>query len=139
MLQLFAGDAYRALKMGLDASSLRHQVISNNIANVDTPRFRNRVVLFEDELKQALFPGDDLTGRTTRAEHIPIGPQPFGRVDAKVTLSPAVTWRVDGNTVDIDLEATRMIQNSGKYEAMSRLAAEYHRELRIAISGGTGG
>jgi flagellar basal-body rod protein FlgB len=136
MLEVLSGDTYRATRMAMDAASLRFQVVSNNIANVDTPKYRNRVVLFEDQLKQVLFPDDSLEGLRTRPQHIPIGPEPLGEVPGTVTLSPAVAWRADGNTVDIDLETTRLIQTRGKYQAMARLAGEHHRSLRMAIGGG---
>jgi flagellar basal-body rod protein FlgB len=125
--------------MALDAASVRHQVIANNIANADTPLYRARVVNFESTLKDALMPDpDELVGRRTRAQHIPIGPEPLGQVDPIVTTSPAVAWRVDGNTVDIDLEVSQLARNEGMYRAESRLVNEYHRQLRMAIGGGGG-
>jgi flagellar basal-body rod protein FlgB len=136
MVQLFSGDTYRATRMGLDACALRHQVISNNIANADTPQYRDRVVSFEDQLRAQLMPsGDQLVGRRTRAGQIPIGESAMAEVNATVGYSPAVAWRVDGNTVDIDLEVTRLTENQSKYKALARVMADEHRLLRTAISG----
>jgi len=42
------------LEKGIDASWLRNQVISNNIANVDTPGFKSSKVEFESVFKAAL-------------------------------------------------------------------------------------
>ena len=58
-----------------------------------------------------------------------------GEIDASVTRSPAVTWRVDGNSVDIDLEVTLLAQNQGRYQAMTRAMADMHRLYRVAITG----
>ena len=43
-------NSVNTLKRGLDASYLRQQVISNNIANVDTVGFKASRVVFEDHL-----------------------------------------------------------------------------------------
>lgn len=135
MVELFTGETYRATRMALDASSLSQHVLANNIANVDTPRYRARRVEFEDALRAALMPDDELEGRRTRPEHLVIGNEPFGEIDASVTRSPAVTWRVDGNSVDIDLEVTLLAQNQGRYQAMTRAMADMHRLYRVAITG----
>ncbi|MBX3170359.1 MAG: flagellar basal body rod protein FlgB [Candidatus Eremiobacteraeota bacterium] len=42
------------LENSLDASSLRQQVIANNIANLNTPGYQAQTVSFEAELRQAL-------------------------------------------------------------------------------------
>lgn len=39
---------------GMSAASLRHEVISNNIANVNTPNFKRSGVIFEDLLAKEL-------------------------------------------------------------------------------------
>jgi flagellar basal-body rod protein FlgB len=138
MVKLFQGETYRALRMGLDACSLRHQVISNNLANIDTPKYQDRVVQFEDQLRSALgetAADGRLVGLRTRPEHIPIGASTLGDVTATVVDSPATSWRVDGNTVDVDLEVTRLMENQAKYRTLARVMADEHRLLRTAITG----
>jgi flagellar basal-body rod protein FlgB len=137
MVRLFADDTYRATRMGLDACSLRHQVIANNLANADTPKYRARVVSFEDQLRAELAPSDEpLVGRRTRSGHIAIGSTSMDEVQATVGYSPAIAWRVDGNTVDPDLEVTQLTENEAEYRALTRVMADEHRLLRTAI--GTG-
>ena len=43
----------------LAAASLRHEVLSNNIANVNTPNFRRSHVRFEDLLQKELGLAED--------------------------------------------------------------------------------
>ncbi len=137
MVRLFADDTYRATRMGLDACALRHQVVSNNLANVDTPNYRARVVDFEAALRAELMPsGEQLVGRRTRDGHIAIGETAMSEVRATVSTSPAIAWRVDGNTVDVDLEVTQLAENQARYRALARAMSDQHRLLRTAI--GTG-
>lgn len=42
------------LKKALDAANLRMEVISNNIANINTPGYTAKAVAFEDKLKELL-------------------------------------------------------------------------------------
>ena len=48
------------LDKAADASMLRHEVISNNIANNDTANYKRRDVKFEEYLKKELSSGDNL-------------------------------------------------------------------------------
>ncbi len=54
------------LENALDASSLRQQVIANNIANINTPGFQAQTVNFEAELRQAME--DDETPAQVRPQ-----------------------------------------------------------------------
>ncbi|HZJ76293.1 MAG TPA: flagellar basal body protein, partial [Oscillospiraceae bacterium] len=55
----------------LDASWKRNEVITNNIANAETPNFKKSTVSFEEILKEQLS-GEKLKGIITNAKHIPI-------------------------------------------------------------------
>ena len=52
--RLFGGDTFVASTRALDAYALRHQAISNNLANINTPGYKRQTVRFEDQLAGAL-------------------------------------------------------------------------------------
>ena len=54
--KLFGGDIFVASTRALDAYALRHQTISNNLANINTPGYKRQEVRFEDQLAGALLP-----------------------------------------------------------------------------------
>lgn len=61
------------LESAMNASSLRGQVISNNIANIDNPDYVARTVLFESKLREAVDKtnagrGNELTEEDLRPE-----------------------------------------------------------------------
>lgn len=99
----------------MDVAALRHQVIANNIANVDTPYFKASDVSFEEKLRAALSSGD--AGTAELAEARPA-----------VYRIPATRFRIDGNTVDIDWETVKLSQNTGRYNAQ---AAVLRRRLAM--------
>ncbi len=102
----------------LDASALRHRVVAQNVANVNTPGYKRMEVAFEGELKKAL---GQPTGGT-------------GHVAPKVieTDNPE---RVDGNTVDIDREMNDLTKNALLYQAASQIVASRVASYRAAIAG----
>jgi flagellar basal-body rod protein FlgB len=101
----------------LDAASLRHRVIAQNVANVNTPGYQRREVQFEDELAKAIAAPTD--GKP---------------VQAKVVLSDGPE-RVDGNNVDIDREMGELSKNGLLYQAAAQLMNSRLASLRSAISG----
>ncbi len=100
----------------MNASSLRHRVIAQNVANVNTPGYRRQEVSFETDLAKALesSPGAAVKPRV-------------------VTVDRAE--RVDGNTVDIDREMNDLGKNALVYQAAAQIIASRVASMRAAISG----
>ena len=65
------GPTYDLLGKVLDLRSQRHILVSSNIANADTPRYKAVHIKFEDELKRALPSNDNLRLKTTHKKHVP--------------------------------------------------------------------
>jgi flagellar basal-body rod protein FlgB len=123
------------LEHALSASALRHKVISNNIANVNTPGFKRSDVAFEDQLEQALTPTmGDLT--RTHARHI-AGRRPgSGGFSPQVTTDTTTTVRTDGSNVDIDAEMAGMAKNTIYYDAVAQQLGRYFSQIKSVINEG---
>ncbi len=119
----------------LDMSAIRHRVISNNIANVDTPGYKSKSFSFEDELKNALSPGGDLPLNVTNNAHIQSGGF-VGSVRGTLELDPINALRNDGNSVDIDKEMVENAKNNLLFSAMSRIISGKFAALEGAINEG---
>jgi flagellar basal-body rod protein FlgB len=102
----------------LDASALRHRVVAQNVANVNTPGYKRREVAFEGELKKALGHPTGVTG------HV-----------APKVVETDNPERVDGNTVDLDREMGDLTKNALLYQAVSQIIASRLASMRSAISG----
>jgi flagellar basal-body rod protein FlgB len=101
----------------MDATALRHKVIAQNVANVNTPGYRRLAVEFEDEMTKALGTPGGTAGVTPKVV-VADGPE-----------------RVDGNTVDIDREMGDLTKNGLLYQAAAQIIASRMAALRSAISG----
>lgn len=106
-------DYINVLGKAADASYLRNQAISNNIANATTPNYKRQDVSFENELEKALgnrhFETMDAKVAGISLDHI----QPKTYTDAS-----AYSYRLDGNNVDIDTENVYLAENQIKYNAI---------------------
>jgi flagellar basal-body rod protein FlgB len=118
---------------GLDAASLRNKVISDNLANVDTPGFKSSDVVFEDELRKALEKTGKIQGMITNSRHIPIGSPSVSNVSPKVVLQNDTTIRNDGNNVDIDRQMASLAKNTITYTALAQMLNGEFSKLKTAI------
>lgn len=121
---IFSSDTMKILEKSLNAASLQHQLITNNIANVDTPGFKASEVVFQSKLQQALDKTQDdyLRLKLTNKNHIPIVPEmTINNVEPEIVTRTETSLRTDDNNVDIDSEMSKMAENTVYYSTLSEL------------------
>ena len=103
------------LKTAADASWLREEVLTNNIANVDTPNYKRQDVEFTTYLKSALeqagTPASTLTQKVNEANLSGITTRTYPE---NTTLS----YRMDGNNVDLSTENAELAAEQINYNAL---------------------
>ena len=121
----------------LDAAWLRNEVLSHNIANIDTPTYQRKDVDFEKYLRSALNSGlDDLI--VHRRHNFRFNKRPDLRsVNARVTEDyNTMAMRIDGNNVDVDAEMAQMAINTLRYNTVVQNVNGKFNKLKTAISEG---
>ena len=118
---MFAGistsKSKQLVESALASRNLRQQLISSNIANIDTPFYKARDIAFEEALseKAAEIYGNKksqvLQLTQTDAAHLPRVDFPPSNM-AKIFLRDGHMARNDGNTVDLDVETTEISKNA---------------------------
>ena len=101
------------LDKAADASWIRIEVISNNIANVDTPNYKRQDVEFESYLLAQLEGANSSSLKKTVA-----GMDLDSLTSTIYTDSNSLSYRLDGNNVDIDTENVELASNQLKYQAL---------------------
>jgi len=110
----------QTLTRALDLSALRQRVVSENIANIDTPGYHTRDIDFAAEFQRALNQDESDAASQPVAVHTLRG----------------LEQRPDGNNVSIDRESMLMAQNQLQFQTgVAVLRSEFSR-LQMAISGG---
>ena len=121
MLKSSAFDYINLLDKAADASWKRNEVISNNIANIDTPGFKRKDIDFHEVLTQAL----GYNRCTTMDEKV--GNLMTGDLDVTVKTDYAgYSYRLDGNNVDLETENAMLAKNQLIYKGlMSSISQEF--------------
>ena len=128
------------LSRGMRAAQLRQEVISNNIANVNTPNFKRSEVMFESLLAQELDLDEDV--KKARAKKLKMARtqdkhmgEPDGRIHAEATieLDNSTTMRTDNNNVDIDIEMADLAKNQLYYSAMAKEMGSYFQRVKNVL------
>lgn len=121
------------LEQAISASSLRQKVISNNIANVNTPGYKKSEVLFEDMLQSAMN-NEKMPMLQTNERHLPL--KQSGFPTPKVNVIGNTSMRIDGNNVDIDGEMADLAKNNIYYNAVVQQLGSYFSGIKSAIKEG---
>ena len=134
--QIMNSPNFNYLGRGLAAANLRQEVISNNIAHVNTPNFKKSDVVFESLLAKELGMDDGkaLPLVRTHDRHLPVAPT--GGAQATIAEDDTTTMRVDNNNVDIDIEMASLAKNQLYYNAMATQLGGYVSKLRNVITSG---
>lgn len=115
------------LDKAADASWKRNEVISNNIANVDTPGYKRKDVQFEAYLQSALAGDNSLDQRVANAD--------LDTLDAMVyTDNSSYSYRLDGNNVDIDTESANLAENQIRYYSLLDSMTQEFSRLKTVLA-----
>ncbi len=106
-----------ALERALSGASLRQQALADNLANANTPGYRRRDVDFHGALQAAFAAGRDAV------EHAAMQP----------VVDPVAPMRLDGNSVDADVENAEQARNGLEYQALASVLKARADVVRSAI------
>jgi len=125
------GPVLNVLQKGLEASSMRQKVLSNNVANIDTPNSKRSDFDFKAILGAALGGNSGaLAMKTTSPKHIP-GVAVGG--GSGVVTDQSTSLRNDGNNVDVDSEMSKVAENGLYYSSLTRAISSQLGLLRMVI------
>lgn len=125
------GTTISALERGLNYSTTKGKVISQNIANVDTPNYKAKNVSFKEVL--ADVKKNKLTAYRTDSRHIEFK---GGTGQSGIYSHSNFRYRHDGNGVDMDTEQANLASNQIYYHALiDRLNGKFST-LQNVIKGG---
>jgi flagellar basal-body rod protein FlgB len=134
-------DTLGTLERALDVRSLRHQVLSGNLANANTPGFVPREVDFAAAMAQAgqaVSSPAVLSPAAAWPGEIPLGSPDRRLPGAPLQAAPGAGAGLDGNAVDVDRALVAVAENALQYGAAARAAGKKLAILRYVASDGIG-
>ena len=126
MIRSGAYNYINVLDKAMDASWTRNSVISNNIANVDPPGFKRQDVHFEDYLRNEV-------GYTMSLDDEVADVDLDSLMATTYTDYATVSYRLDGNNVDIDTESAELAKNQIKYYTMADSVSQEFNRLKSVM------
>lgn len=105
-----------ALQSALRGASLRQELLTNNLANINTPGYQRQDVDFQAALRSAQAAGEDPSGVTFSP-----------RTDATRVV------RADGSGLDADQEAAALAKNALEYQALVQVTSARSMIMQIAM------
>ena len=112
-------DIRTSLEMAMRASQARESAIANNIANMDTPGYRRRTVVFEELFAKAMAAGK-------------MDPE---SLKAKLTTPMDTPVDERGNDVSMDQEMGELLKNTTATKTYMRILAKVYKQMDMAIGG----
>ncbi|PLT31541.1 flagellar basal body rod protein FlgB [Peribacillus deserti] len=130
-MKLFS-NSITTLERALDYSSVKQKVISQNIANADTPNYKAKDVSFKNMLQQEKELG--LNACKTDSRHFDFYGSSSGTNG--VYTRNDVQYNHNGNSVDVDKEMSDLATNQIYYNALTERISGKFQTLHSVIKGG---
>lgn len=129
MIQSVAFDYINILDKAADASWTRESVLTNNLANVNTPGYKRQDLDFESLLRTEIgrlkYQSLDEKVRQIDLNHL----------NANIYTDHAnYSYRLDGNNVDIDTEEVELASEQIKYQALTTSISSEFERMKAVIS-----
>jgi flagellar basal-body rod protein FlgB len=116
------------LNKAADASWERNELISNNIANQDTPGYKRQDIDFESQLSQVLK-NQKYTSIDAKVKNVELS-----RLKGRIyTDYGDFSYRVDGNNVDPEQEQVELASNQLKYQGLIQAMTKEFANIKSVL------
>lgn len=115
------------LNKAADACWTRGQLLANNLANVSTPGYKRQDIEFQSYLANALQGSGTLDNRVANVDLQSIEPNIY-------TDNTSLSYRLDGNNVDIDTESANVAENQITHSALLEAMTQEFSRIRTVLS-----
>ncbi len=111
------------MNKAIESSWKRQELLTDNVANVDTPGYRRKDLNFEKVLNAEV----EKTGNMHKVDIDKL----YGEI-----LSPYSNFqhRMDGSNVDIDWEMSEVAKNKIKYDALVTQTSRHLQRIRSVVT-----
>ena len=109
----------------------RQKVISSNIANINTPNYKTKELMFEDQLNNTI--NNSLSLNQTNVKHISTLNGSSNNSNIQLVQLKGLEEQNDGNNVNLDTQMSEMSKNKILYDAIQSSIKRDSRLFRSVI------
>jgi len=131
-------NSFKYMESAISARAIRQDLISSNIANVDTPFYKSRDIDFETALMKKAE--EEFGGEKEKKLELAITDSKMIQPNEDSDYKPTIFFRDghlsrnDGNDVDLDVETTELSKNSVMYNAVVEALKKESQIFKAVIS-----
>ena len=132
------------LSKGMDGHLARQTAITGNIANVETPGYHRRDVLFTQQLQAAVaqhqrgLVQQQALGASKAASLMAQdqggGDDPLA-INLEATQDTSHAFRSDNNNVDVEIEMVQLAKNASRFKALTVLQGRRNQMFKQVLQG----
>jgi flagellar basal-body rod protein FlgB len=115
------------VQRSLDIRAARHQVVSGNIANVETPDYVSKDLPFQKVFERSLEGPSILPLRRTHARHLPALEEERVDFSRDIEVAPAPG-------VDIDQQMAKLAENNLMFQAGIQSLIKKFEALKVSVT-----
>lgn len=129
-MDILSKKAMEITTLALDGLAARHNALSSNIANANTPNYQRIDVAFEGQLRRIIDTQDSKDQGTELKK-----PLEYTGFNPNIVLSGNPTQNGSLNNVNIEIEMAELAKNGMKYNALARIQAKAFQGFKEVIKG----
>lgn len=118
IMDMFGSKSFKALESSMNAQWLQAQVSLQNLANLETPNYKAKSVVFEDVYQNELEAAGKYSFR------------------ARVMTDNSTLVRTDGNNVDSDAESVKLYKTYVQSTAIGQKITGYLTGIQYVLENG---
>ena len=128
---------FTMLAKSLDFRTKRNALLGSNVANLETPGYKSRDLVFEAALGEAMRAQEPGPLRVTDARHMD-GRKPvrLDTVKPEVIQTASPDASLDDNSVNLETEMAKLAENQLAYQALTQMISGRFAALKTAIAEG---
>ena len=128
---------FTLLQKSMDFRTKRNTMLSSNVANLETPGYKAKDLVFEEALGKAMhaqLPGPLTVTNSKHLDGSRALPLDMVRPELIQTATPDAA--LDGNTVNLETEMAKLAENQVAYQAYTQMISLKFQALKTAIREG---
>lgn len=122
----------RVLERAMDLAAQRAELLSQNIANVNTPNYKRSDLDFAAVLEETIAQ-NQLPLARTHGRHLMNSASEHSK--PRIITETGTIGRNDGNNVDVEYEMAQINENSLYYQSLASLWKKEMSKLKMVIQG----
>ncbi len=128
---------FTLLAKSLDFRTKRNGLLAGNVANIETPGYKSKDLVFEAALGEAMKARTPGPLQVTHPQHMDGRRRiPLELVQPELILTATPDASLDQNSVNMETEMAKLSENQLAYLALTRMISGKFQALKLAIREG---